>query len=70
MRDRLTEALKVQDVDYADIRIEDKTKSEVLFRGPDLDRIGSSRVSGGAEKSKLLPDATSGRRWIACVKRG
>jgi TldD protein len=47
MRDRLTEALKVQDVDYADIRIEDKTESEVLFRGPDLDRIGSSRVSGG-----------------------
>jgi len=47
MRDRLTEALKVHDVDYADIRIEDKTESQVLFRGPDLDNIGSSRVMGG-----------------------
>ena len=47
MRDRLTEALKVHDVDYADIRIEDKTESEVLFRGPELDRIGSSRTIGG-----------------------
>ena len=47
MRDRLTEALKVQDVDYADIRIEDKTESQVMFRGPELDNIGSSRVIGG-----------------------
>jgi TldD protein len=47
MRDRLTEALKVHDVDYADIRIEDKTESQVLFRGPDLDNIGSSRTVGG-----------------------
>ena len=47
MRDRLTEALKVHDVDYADIRIEDKTESQVLFRGPELDNIGSSRVIGG-----------------------
>ncbi len=47
MRDRLTEALKVHDVDYADIRIEDKTESQVMFRGPDLDTIGSSRVMGG-----------------------
>jgi TldD protein len=47
MRDRLAEALKVHDVDYADIRIEDKTESEVMFRGLELDRIGSSRVIGG-----------------------
>ena len=47
MRDRLAEALKVQDVDYADIRIEDKTESQVMFRGPELDNIGSSRVIGG-----------------------
>lgn len=47
MRDRLTEALKVHDVDYADIRIEDKTESQVLFRGPELDNIGSSRTVGG-----------------------
>jgi len=47
MQDRLTEALKVHDVDYADIRIEDKTESQVVFRGPDLDNIGSSRTVGG-----------------------
>ena len=47
MRDRLTEALKVHDVDYADIRIEDKTESQVMFRGPELDTIGSSRTVGG-----------------------
>ncbi|HEY3473757.1 MAG TPA: TldD/PmbA family protein, partial [Anaerolineales bacterium] len=47
MRDRLIEALKVHDVDYADIRIEEKTESQVLFRGTDLDNIGSSRVIGG-----------------------
>ena len=47
MRDRLTEALRVHDVDYADIRIEDKTESQVVFRGHDLDTIGSSRVLGG-----------------------
>jgi hypothetical protein len=40
MRARLTEALKVHDVDYADIRIEDKTESQVMFRGPDLDTNG------------------------------
>ena len=47
MRDRLAEALKVQDVDYADIRVEDLTNSWVNFRGPDLDTIGSSRTVGG-----------------------
>ena len=47
MRDRLVEALKVHDVDYADIRVEDLTNSWVNFRGPDLDTIGSSRTVGG-----------------------
>ena len=47
MRDRLAEALKVHDVDYADIRVEDLTNSWVNFRGPDLDTIGSSRTVGG-----------------------
>ncbi len=47
MRDRLTEALKAQNVEYADIRIEDKTNSWVNYRGPDLDSIGSSRTVGG-----------------------
>jgi TldD protein len=48
MRDRLTEALKdARDVDYADIRLEDKTNTWVNFRGPDLDTIGSARTVGG-----------------------
>ena len=47
MKDRLFQALKVQNVDYADIRIEDKYNSWVNFRGKDLDTIGSSRTIGG-----------------------
>lgn len=47
MQDRLEEALKVHNVDYADIRIEDLSNSWVSFRGPDLDTIGSSRTVGG-----------------------
>ncbi len=48
MRDRLTEALKAaQDVEYADIRLEDRTNTWVNFRGPELDTIGSGRTVGG-----------------------
>ncbi len=47
MRDQLAEALKVQDVEYTDIRLEDKTNTWVNFRGPDLDSIGSARTVGG-----------------------
>ena len=47
MQNRLTEALKSHDVDYADIRIEDRTLSRVIYRGEELDNIGSSRTVGG-----------------------
>jgi TldD protein len=47
MRDQLSQALKMQDVEYADIRLEDKTNTWVNFRGPDLDAIGSGRTVGG-----------------------
>lgn len=48
MRDRLTDALKAaHDVDYTDIRLEDKTNTWVNFRGPDLDTIGSAKTVGG-----------------------
>src|SRR4030066_1157108 len=48
MRERLTEALKAAvDVEYADIRLEDKTNTWVNFRGSDLDTIGSARTVGG-----------------------
>ena len=52
MRQRLTEALKAaRDVDYADIRLEDKTHTWVNFRGPDLDTIGSARTVGGIARA-------------------
>lgn len=47
MQDRMTQALKAHDVEFADIRIEDKINSWVNYRGPDLDSIGSSRTVGG-----------------------
>ncbi len=47
MRDRLTEALKAQNVEYADIRLEDQTNTWVNFHGPDLESIGSARTTGG-----------------------
>jgi TldD protein len=47
VKDRLQQALKVHNVDYAEIRIEDKYNSWVNFRGEDLDTIGSSRTLGG-----------------------
>lgn len=47
MRDRLSQALRAADAEYADIRIEDVESTRVIFRGPDLDNIGSSRTSGG-----------------------
>lgn len=48
MRDRLTEALKsAHDIEYVDIRLEDKANTWVNFRGPDLDSIGSARTVGG-----------------------
>jgi TldD protein len=47
MRDRMEQALKAGDVDFVDIRIEDKVNSWVNFRGLDLDSIGSSRTVGG-----------------------
>ena len=47
MRDRLSDVLRVQDVEYADIRLEDKTNTWVNFNGPDLDTIGSARTVGG-----------------------
>jgi TldD protein len=47
MKNRLADALKIHNVDYADIRIEDLSLSTVIYRGPDLDRVDSSRTVGG-----------------------
>ena len=47
MRDQLFEAIKGHDVEYVDIRLEDLVNTWVIFRGSDLDSIGSSRTRGG-----------------------
>jgi TldD protein len=47
MRERLEEALKTHDVEYADIRIEELDFTHVSFRGPELDAVGSARTVGG-----------------------
>jgi TldD protein len=47
MQDQITQAVKKHNVDYVDIRLEDKTDSWVHFRGTDLDSTGSARVVGG-----------------------
>lgn len=47
MKDRLFESIKSHNVDYVDIRIEDKTNSWVNYQGDELDSIGSSRTVGG-----------------------
>lgn len=47
MKDRLFDSLKRHNVDYADIRLEDKLQSWVNYKGEELDTIGSSRTVGG-----------------------
>jgi TldD protein len=47
MQDQITQAIKKHNVDYVDIRLEDKTDSWVHFRGTELDSTGSARVVGG-----------------------
>jgi len=47
MRERLEDALRKSDAEYADVRIEDVTSSWINFRGRELDSIGSSRTVGG-----------------------
>lgn len=47
MRDRVERALKKSRADYTEIRLEDTIRSGLLFRGEELDSIGSSRSLGG-----------------------
>jgi TldD protein len=47
LRDRIEEALRKSDAEYADIRIEETTSSWLNFRGKELDSIGSSKSLGG-----------------------
>lgn len=47
MRQRLEDALRVSNVEFSVIRIEDVASSWGHYRGEELDRIGSSRTVGG-----------------------
>jgi len=47
VKDRLFEALKASDADYAEIRFETNDTTTVVFRGPEADNVSSSRMAGG-----------------------
>ena len=45
MRERMENALRKSNADYTEIRIEDVTFSGAIFRGQELDDIGSARTT-------------------------
>ena len=47
MRERIEKALKRSKADYTEIRIETDIQSGLLFKGEELDQIGSARSVGG-----------------------
>jgi len=47
VKDRLLEALKQSTADYAEIRFESEDATQIVFRGPEVDRVSSSRLAGG-----------------------
>jgi TldD protein len=53
LRNLMEEALKRSKADYTEIRIETDITSGLLFRGEELDQIGSSRSVGGIVRSMV-----------------
>ncbi len=47
MRNQITEALKNQNADYIEIRMDESSSSRIQYRGRDLEDIGRSTGSGG-----------------------
>ena len=47
MRDQITSALKGQDADYIEVRIEEGESSRIQYRGRELEDIGRSTSRGG-----------------------
>jgi TldD protein len=47
MRERMEKALSRSDAEYTEVRIERVTSSWANFRGEEMDKIGSSKTSGG-----------------------
>jgi len=51
VRDRMEQALKGSDADFADIRIERESASRIMFRGRDLDHVGTTTSIGGIARA-------------------
>jgi len=51
MRERMENALRKSDAEYAEIRLEEVTSSWVAFRGDELDSVGSCRNVGGIARA-------------------
>jgi len=51
MRERMENALRKSDAEYAEIRLEEVTSSWVAFRGDELDSVGSYRNVGGIARA-------------------
>ncbi|MBE0415635.1 MAG: TldD/PmbA family protein [Dehalococcoidia bacterium] len=47
MREQIADALKGQDADYIEVRIEEREASRILYRGRELEDIGRSTSRGG-----------------------
>lgn len=53
MRERIEKALKRSKADYTEIRIETDIQSGLLFKGEELDQIGSARSVGGMVRAMV-----------------
>jgi len=53
LRNRMEDALKRSKADYTEIRIETDITSGLLFRGKELDQIGSSKTVGGLVRAMV-----------------
>ena len=47
MRDELASVLKGYDADYIEIRLEESQSTRIIYRGPRLEEIGKTSVTGG-----------------------
>ncbi|MCJ7808583.1 MAG: TldD/PmbA family protein, partial [Dehalococcoidia bacterium] len=47
IRDQIAKALKGQDADYIEVRIEEREASHIQYRGRELEDIGRSTSLGG-----------------------
>ncbi len=56
MKDRLTEALRRADADYAEIRFEQEDQTQIAYRGEEVEHASSGKMAGGIVR--------------ACVKGG